>query len=237
MTQAANLAALGSNVTSTGNVGVGTSSPYNLLSIQGNSAGSFVAAPGLSLYDTSGNTNSRNWAFMNAAGAAGYGQLALISSSASGGTPTANTYWLLDNAGRMTVPSQVAFQVRVNSANYITTSPVPFGTAVYNTGNAWNTSTYTFTAPVAGRYMFFMQWYQRVATANAGGSMRLILNGSQISYCDWTSSSATSYLALPYMSILNLSAGDSIYYNYGANSGVTYYGGVQELNLYGYLLG
>jgi hypothetical protein len=152
------------------------------------------------------------------------------------GSETYTERMRIDSSGYVTKPYQVAFHVRVNNGAYITTSPVPFSNAPYNIGGAWNTSTYTFTAPVAGRYMFLLQWYGRTTASNQGSTMKLVVNSTQVAYSDMSpSSSATVYLSLPFLSILNLSVGDTVQYTW---SGIgAYYGGNQETNLFGYLLG
>lgn len=61
-----------------------------------------------------------------------------------------------DASGRVLMPNQVAFLAKVgtayNQAAY--DSPLTNTYAVYNTGNCYNASTHTFTAPVTGLYDF-----------------------------------------------------------------------------------
>jgi len=64
----------------------------------------------------------------------------------------------ISDAGEMTNASQPSFNVYTSSAltnmPVTTVHTVPFGTERYDQGNNYNTSTYTFTAPVNGKYHF-----------------------------------------------------------------------------------
>ena len=70
---------------------------------------------------------------------------------------TNNTVGLkIDNAGHITKPLQPAFLVKTGStqSNYATatTHTVQFANEVFDNNADYNTGTYTFTAPVTGRY-------------------------------------------------------------------------------------
>ena len=92
----------GSDVNYTaGKVGVGTTSPYNLLTLQGNAATSFQTAPVVSFYETSGNAASRNWAMGCAIGTGNYGQLNFMVGSSAGSAPTTTNVMALDSSGKV----------------------------------------------------------------------------------------------------------------------------------------
>ena len=166
----------------------------------------------------------------------GASSLTATGSASASLVTVAGTALSANSSGYVTMPYQVAFHVRVNNGTYITTSPVPFSNAVYNIGNAWNTSTYTFTAPVAGKYVFMFTGYIRVTNSGGGGNFQVLVNGSRRQYSDTSPGVATSYFTVPLTSIFNLSAGDTVSYTWGG-SNTTYYGGNDEMNLFGYLLG
>ena len=141
----------------------------------------------------------------------------------------------IDTAGRVTTPLQPAFHVRVNNSNYISTSPVPFSNSVFNVGSNFNTSTYRFTAPVAGKYNFLLQMYLRVNT-NQYVTFYLRVNDTRRIYSEFNQPSQQMYTSLTLPAIFDLSVGDFVDVEVVTN-GSTYYGGNQETNFYGFLLG
>ena len=64
----------------------------------------------------------------------------------------------VDSSGNLTAPqslvitNQPRLQVTGSSANYINTTPIPFPNVIIDNRSAWNTSTNTYTVPVAGDY-------------------------------------------------------------------------------------
>ncbi len=76
------------------------------------------------------------------------------------------------NTGAITTPSQPAFKARMSTngnTNISNGSVFPFDVAMYNIGSCFNTSTYRFTAPVAGVYAFTYHAYK-----NGSGTPSLI---------------------------------------------------------------
>jgi hypothetical protein len=63
----------------------------------------------------------------------------------------------IDSGGRVTTPNNPAFSAYVGGAAQNTALPsgstMPYNTATINIGSCYNTSTYRFTAPVAGTYL------------------------------------------------------------------------------------
>jgi hypothetical protein len=86
-------------VTTAQRVGVGTTTPYNKLTIQGDST-TFQGAPAIALYDTYSNAGSRNWAIGIDIGSAGAGELGIMTSSTQGGDPTGITSAIISNTGQ-----------------------------------------------------------------------------------------------------------------------------------------
>jgi len=62
----------------------------------------------------------------------------------------------IDSAGHVTMPYQSAFSAKVTTqqSNIATSTQVtvPFATELYDQNSDYNNSTYTFTAPVTGKY-------------------------------------------------------------------------------------
>jgi hypothetical protein len=153
---------------SSGNVGIGTSSPDENLHIFNGSAGSVTAntASQLVIENSSDaginllspNTQD-NWLMFgdaddNFVGGLRYNHpsdyLSLYANNAE--------RMRIDSAGRVTMPYQPYFAAEMNGNNsYVTMSTgavFPYNNAPYNVGNHFNTSNYRFTAPVTGKYLF-----------------------------------------------------------------------------------
>jgi len=85
--------------------------------------------------------------------------------SGTGVTGSGTERMRIDGSGRVTIPNQPSFQARSNVANinlstyagatYALTTL--FNAEYFDIGNNYNTTTSTFTAPVAGRYYFYTQ--------------------------------------------------------------------------------
>ena len=140
-----------------------------------------------------------------------------------------------DHLARVTTPNQPAFMAKGNNSAYITTSPMPFPTVEFNVGNHYNASTYTFTAPVAGRYFF----HAHVGLVNGGSGNQIYpwfsVNGVQVMY-SYMNFQTTWYGNAHLTCIFNLSANDTVRVTVSA-SGATYYNGQAETRFMGYLLG
>jgi len=128
-----------------------------------------------------------------------------ISSSASSGSLA------VDSAGRVTMPYQPAFHVRGNGTQSWSGSTayqtLQLDTATLNNGSAYNTSTYTFTAPVAGMYYFAAKITQ--TTAVTGPSATLFVNGSAFS-AELTIAYYTAYMSSTGVAVLSLAANDAV---------------------------
>lgn len=78
----------------------------------------------------------------------------------------------VDTSGRVNLPQLVAFTAYANSnssVNVSVGSKVPYDVTIINKGNGYNTSTYVFTAPVAGVYWFsYSVWCNQSSTGRTG---------------------------------------------------------------------
>jgi hypothetical protein len=226
-------------ITSGGNVGIGTASPSVPLQVKANnSSGVAVRIQGRS------SDGYGSLGFYNNAVTTLQGQVDVNNTGMYFGTTIATPIQFytndtermrIDSSGRVTQPFQPSFHVRVNNAAYISTSPVPFSNAVFNVGSNFNTSTYRFTAPVAGKYNFLLQMYLRVNT-NQYVTFYLRVNDTRRLYSEFNQPSQQMYTGLTLPAIFDLSVGDFVDVEVVTN-GSTYYGGNQETNFFGYLLG
>ena len=163
-----------------GNVGIGVTSPTNgKLEVVHSSS----TVPAGYFYNTGGSGNSP--ALIARGGANNTGAAHTFEVQDYNG----NTDFAISGTGVVTMPNQPAFTI-TQSAGFTGPGIVTFNTAKLNIGNHFNTSTYRFTAPVAGRYQFHYHNNHN----NAGGGAVLYFdfykNGGFIgygrSYSNWS---------------------------------------------------
>jgi len=114
--------------------------------------------------------------------------------------------------GRITMPEQPSFSVSCG-ANGVGPGVVPFGaTSTYvkhNRGGHFNISTYAFTAPVAGNYVF--SCFGNINGVASGGALYWYFrkNGTQVSSYAYCSSNG-SWNLMCISEVIALAVGDSI---------------------------
>lgn len=128
---------------------------------------------------------------------------------------TSGTLMVANTSGITTSPSQPAFVATGSGGSVTITSSanIPFNQLVSGLvgstrSSGYNTSTYAYTAPVAGLYCFYAQMY--ISTAC---SLAWLKNGSQLSYTDVALFAYTNQTATQVKGgsiIVELAAGDSI---------------------------
>ena len=93
----------------------------------------------------------------------------------------------IDSAGRVTTPNQPAFMAYHDGGDINYTSTINIDNVLFNDGNCYNATNSTFTAPIAGRYLFTIQMngnynasyggipraYWQINNANIGNSIHL----------------------------------------------------------------
>ena len=93
---------------------------------------------------------------------------------------------IINSSGAVTKPSNPAFRARASSGGWksfgnTSFNTMPFNAEDFDSGGNYNTSTYKFTVPVAGRYYFYCQMQHDGNTGNGGNSGRMkIYVGSDI---------------------------------------------------------
>lgn len=199
--QAANAVLLTGNSNLTGNLnvsgtlGVGTTSPTAQIQINRSGTSDYTSFR-LSNSGASGRTYEIGLGGNTAA--AGYANTLYFYDSNAGAIRMS-----IDSSGRVTTPAQPAFNVRVNANWNTATSYITSWVATTNTGGHFNTSTGTFTAPVAGYYAF---------SYTAGGSGGVVedlhVNGVGVRRLEWAS--AAGWLWATMSCVIYLNANDSV---------------------------
>ena len=129
-----------------------------------------------------------------------------------GGLTVGTDQLAVDASGRVTMPYQPAFCAYPNTSGIVQSagSVVRYDTTVVNIGNHYNTSTYAFTAPVAGNYYFeFSVWSNETPTVRCG----FYKNGSGVgnsTYPIGTRNEASAAQNDSGAMIINLAANDVI---------------------------
>lgn len=160
------------------------------------------------------------------------------------GTTTAMT---IDSSGRVLMPQRPMFQVRASSSTYKTSSGnVAFNLVDLDVGSNFNTSTYTFTAPVTGHYYMHSHLYSKIVS---GGDLvsKFYVNGS-----GWVGNAggSTQYMTYAYnnaggeahesvdnMAIMYLSASSTVTVNVTPSGSSGVFEGAAETWWLGYLIG
>jgi hypothetical protein len=132
----------------------------------------------------------------------------------------------IDRSGHITKPNQSAFLAVSNTvqsniaAN--TTTTVGFNYEVFDQNADYNNSTYTFTAPVTGRYQLNAQVYMYQMPENGGYSTLHILTSNR-SYLDIFTNSAhdseITYNSLKVSCVADMDANDTAYVTFYQQTG------------------
>jgi len=203
-------------------VGIGTTSPTSfganvklVLSAAGNDTNLFVVS-GLSKAIRVGTSTTESTiqgvdqtgvASYQPVGIEGGGYIRFSTGSAGGGSTTERMK--IDGSGYVTTPYQPSFTAWLTSGVFSTTpNTIPFNSVQFNTSSSYSTSTYRFTAPVTGTYMFFV-----IGITNTGTILELgmyLNNSSQIANCRTAGSSSGTNQGCSSTVIWPLTAGDFV---------------------------
>jgi len=142
----------------------------------------------------------------------------------------------IDSSGRVTKPNTPAFLAyhHGHDLNYGVGDTLAYMHTVYNTGNHYNTSNYTFTAPVAGRYLFsanangnytsgasgIPRAYWKINGSNVGNSIHL--RGSDATHDGLEQRSQTVIFNLAANDTVKIVVGQNQWDLFGANSFMGY---------------
>jgi hypothetical protein len=139
----------------------------------------------------------------------------------TGGGGAGAEHMHIDSSGRVTMPYQPMFSGNRSGKSYIANinANVDF-TPIVNQGNHWNTSTNTFTCPVAGKYFvsFFNLTYTGLNTSASQIDIRRNNSTVYTAYAD--APSGSNYNNHGASGVLDCAANDTI--TFFSQSGVVY---------------
>jgi len=152
--------------------------PDAVITVSGGNVGFGTNFPSAKL-EVNGDVKSNKFAFYNEGAGANFNYTG-YARFANGATESMR----IDSAGRVTMPYQPYFRARVDGQVNISTigEVLPFGVIDTNIGGNYNASTYRFTAPVSGRYVFHLMIF---APPNSLVRQYFRLNSTILQSLEW----------------------------------------------------
>ena len=191
--------------TVTGALTVDTSTTTNLTVDSGNYGGIQFKAAGTDTGYITSYTNGSGAEAMYIGGA----DTVNLHTGTNHGLTNGTTRLGIDVSGRVTMPNQPSFAAAVSANNWTTSSAAdcPFDTELFDIGGHYNTSNYTFTAPVAGRYFtsFFLNRY-----SDSRFDIAFMVNGAARHGLEVREAGAGQWHMESAQVILSLSANDAV---------------------------
>ena len=178
------LDAQSNNITSVGNLGIGTTAPAHEMHIQGSSTTASLSLKGSGTGTAASDGIELKLQGDNSAYLYNY-ENAMLRFGTNG-----LERMRIDASGRVTMPNQPSFEVRRGGGGISigsTAQNYSAGNVIHNFGGHYNSSSHRFVAPVAGVYFFY---FYSIQNNMATGAMQIRVNGNTIAYAHATTSSA-----------------------------------------------
>ena len=192
-----------------GRVGIGTSSPTSVLHASSSSNTALSLQTSNASSSVSTNYTSANRTFYTGVDIGGANSAYTIYDGTAGAERMR-----IDSAGRVTMPYQPAFFARTasNIANTGAGSPFQYPVVEFNIGGHYNSSNWTFTAPVTGAYLFSAHCILNNYPVNNSVEVVFSRNNGTSYYFDRNSKTlnVSNRYSLGGSAVIYLGAGDSI---------------------------
>jgi hypothetical protein len=217
-----------------GNIGIGTNSPNAILDVR-QSVTNSMAISFMNTYGATSSTSQTVDIYSKLVGSGLTGQLgSLIRTGkegdfSSGGArdaylafSTAQDDSLVErmrisSGGIITTPYQVSFKAYISGANPSITkgvaNTIPYNNEQYDAQSNYNVSNYKFTAPVAGKYLFIVNFNVYGLDDNASLNLILVINSSSVRrlyLIQNLPTGNTGDINISGSDILNLAVGDTV---------------------------
>tara|TARA_R100000742_G_C4245228_1_gene64252 strand:- start:237 stop:848 length:612 start_codon:yes stop_codon:yes gene_type:complete len=140
----------------------------------------------------------------------------------------------VDANGIVVKPNQPSFRAQRSGTSWNhSNGTLAWDNEIFDINNDYDTSSYTFTCPVDGVYLFICSVMQE--HGGTGGNMTFKKNGSTFNTTQWTAAGGTSdWDGYDMVAIINCSANDAILSAHNSNS--NFHGG-NYAHFSGYLIG
>ena len=181
-----------------------------------NRVGIGTASPSYTLHSTTSSGSNYAGFFHNSS--SGGNSTALIAKGGANNTGAGtfivqdyngNTDLMVDGVGHVTKPNQPYFFAEsTHTGTSLSTGVCPFNTVTHNVGNHYNGTNYTFTAPVAGKYLFTIS-VLNYPSASSAGELYFSINGGGYTAL-MRFNGIASQVSITGSAILNLSASDTV---------------------------
>jgi hypothetical protein len=198
------------------NVGIGTSSPASSVGSCVDATGPLLVGGHINSHQTNksvieNNSNNMKLRAYGATSGTGY-----MTFHTGGGGDAADSEAMRINAdGIVTKPLQPAFQARTGSVANLPINQnytVPYGTEVFDQNADYNPATYTFTAPVTGKYQLNASIYLNNVVVASGYVEIFIATSNRIYYSILSVNGFDTdllYFTMPHTVLADMDAGDT----------------------------